>query len=279
MLYFNEIGGYMEKEQEINRLFEEIEKIDNKKENLIDELVKNQKVLSQMSSDRNLKCIIFAFITLFLSIVSMVISQLPFLGLGVFLIGAITTMAIDSVLMRKEKPVRKKINDINNNIKDVNEEKAEMQRNLSKYVTKDNKEELIDSIDKRLNEIRQEKNELKNIRSLMDEEASLIDITTVYIVEIDNIKYLAYLEKPLSKVCLFKDIFSNEDIWKGIGSNLDEALNRSHSKPTSVARLKDVEPVVLAYPNNLVPDYVLKQIYYSLNNVDLNNPILKKAQR
>ena len=267
----------MENEKIINDLCKEIENTDNKKETLIDELLKNQNIIMGMTNKRNTIMLMYIFALVLLSLGITVFTSFAF-ALGSFIIGGALGVGIKDLIKLKEKPFKDKIIIAKEDIELVKEEKSKLKNELAKYITKENKEDLIDSIDKRLNEIRQEKNELNKLKDLMDNEAKLIDITTVYIVEIDNIKHLAYLEMPMAKACRFKDIFSNEDVWRGLGSNLDEALDRSHSKPTSVARLKEVEPTVLAYPNNLVPDYVLKQIYYSLNNVDLNNPILKKEK-
>jgi len=115
----------------------------------------------------------------------------------------------------------------------------------------------------------------------MDEEASYIDITDVYFVELEGVKYIARLENPHKLLHKFVDVFAYIEVWSGIGHTFPEAADRYtniNNKSLIYKRIKECEPALLAYPDNLVPDYVLKQIYFNKNSIDLNNLILKKEK-
>lgn len=114
----------------------------------------------------------------------------------------------------------------------------------------------------------------------MDSEASYIDITNVYLVGVGGIKYIAKLENPHKLLYRFVDVFAIEEIWSGLGYSFEDAFERYvkiHQKQLFIRKIKECEPALLAYPDNLVPDYVLRQVFYNENNVDLNNPVLKKV--
>mgnify|MGYP003502473020 CR=1 FL=1 len=58
--------------------------------------------------------------------------------------------------------------------------------------------------------------------------------------------------------------------------NIFDDDNKSH--PITCYPIYEVEPSLLAYADKKVPMYVLEQIYFRLNNINVNSPNLIKKQ-
>ena len=125
-----------------------------------------------------------------------------------------------------------------------------------------------------------------------------IDITCVHVVEKHGIKYLAklFINSCTGKnglgvtVSGYKstlvDIFSNQVIHEKNSINhlqrkeevFIDPCNCKESYFITCTPICEVIHELLAYPNKQVPEYVLQQAYYKLNNVNVNSKILSKVR-
>lgn len=163
--------------------------------------------------------------------------------------------------------------------------KKELIKELEKINNENNQEVVVD-LDNKLNDIRKEKEDLIKLKELLNQEGMLIDITDVYVYEPndDNVKYLVKLEDRhyLKTSNYFTshliDIFSNNELYKEVckfDSIKIKGMNKLFGK---IIPLHKYEPAILAYPDKLVPEYILRQIYYNINNINLDAPILRKKK-
>ena len=138
-----------------------------------------------------------------------------------------------------------------------------------------------------LQEIKNAKKELEFIRDQLADASPKIDISNMCVFEKQRIKYLVKLFSEPYSENIFKstaiDIFSGNVIYKKISKEpiygvdfVDDGLCVPHF--ISCTPICEVIPELLAYPNKQVPEYVLQQAYYRLNNVNVNSKILSKAK-
>ena len=142
------------------------------------------------------------------------------------------------------------------------------------------------------------KEELLFIKNQLEDTTPKIDISELYVweenglysivkLDVKNIRGRAYfglgLEENGFETTLI-DIFTNNIVyhrcaierikskqWVNYGSSTEDGYY-AYLYP-----LHKVDNNILAYTNKMVPLYVLQQLYYKLNNVDVNAHILKKT--
>lgn len=81
------------------------------------------------------------------------------------------------------------------------------------------------------------------------------------------------------------DIFTNEVIYQKNSANMierrEKKINYKNPSDSYYAKffpLFGADKNLLAYTDKKVPLYVIQQLYYRLNNVDVNAPVLKKIK-
>lgn len=127
-------------------------------------------------------------------------------------------------------------------------------------------------------EIERQKQELLKIKEILDENSTKIDITNVYMLTLNNVKYFVrinskkiiayspFFEKniPANNIQLY-DIFSNNCIFEKTSlDSFEKIINNIKLK-----RIWEVNKSLLIYIDKMVPDYVLHQLFCNLNNIDL----------
>lgn len=147
-------------------------------------------------------------------------------------------------------------------------------------------------------EVLRERAELQFIKDQLEDTSPKVDITGVNIVEKQGIKYLAnaFCDRCTGKNGLginvkgydstLVDIFSNQVIHKKTSiyplQRKEEVFidtgSYKESYVITCTPICEVVPELLAYPDKQVPEYVLKQAYYKLNNVNVNSKILRKEK-
>lgn len=156
----------------------------------------------------------------------------------------------------------------------------------------------LQAIEDAKKELEQQKTELQFIKDQMTDISPKIDITCTHVVEKQGIKYLAnaFCDRCTGKNGLginvkgydstLVDIFSNQVIYKKVSiyplqRKEEVIIKNSDYKETyliTCTPVCEVLPELLAYPDKQVPEYVLKQAYYKLNNVNVNSKILRKEK-
>ena len=147
-------------------------------------------------------------------------------------------------------------------------------------------------------EISREKAELQFIKEQLEDTSPKVDITYVHVFQKYGINYLAtlYIE-PISGTnwmnqptkgyhSYLVDIFSNEVLFDQNNINplhrketiYANPLHSSESYDITCTPICEVVPELLAYPNKQVPAYVLQQVYYKLNSVNVNSKTLRKEK-
>jgi len=156
----------------------------------------------------------------------------------------------------------------------------------------------LQEIENAKKELEYQKQELQFIKDQLEDTSPKVDITGVNIVKKNGIKYLAH---AFSEPCTGRnglgvavkgyestlvDIFSNQVIHKKTSiyplQRKEEVFidtgNYKESYVITCTPICEVVPELLAYPNKQVPEYVLQQVYYRLNNVNVKSKILQKEQ-
>ena len=151
---------------------------------------------------------------------------------------------------------------------------------------------------KEIQKLEKLKEELLFITNNLETTTPKIDISNVYIWEenglysivklnIENIRGATW--NGLGRVkdgykSTLTDIFTNQIIYTKKSVNLISQeqwiMSSDENTPGHFAYLFPIyklEPDILAYADKQVPLYALQQLYYKLNNVNLNNKILKKT--
>ena len=155
-------------------------------------------------------------------------------------------------------------------------------------------------IEKQIQKLEAIKQEIEFIQNQLKETSPKIDITDVYVFEKDGVYSLAKLHVEnidglwLNKfhvdayLSTLTNIFTNEIIFeKCARSHIDKkelVIERDQKKQykkqywVNIFPIYEIEHNLLAYTDKKVPLYVLQRLYYKLNNIDLNCPILKKQK-
>ena len=153
---------------------------------------------------------------------------------------------------------------------------------------------------KKLEQIKQEKEELEKIKEILEDTNPKIDISNVYVLEKKGIYYLVYKQVqpivgrslsgigPLSKGYSSKliDIFDNQIVYEKSSIRELEKKELLQEIPGDrstyyyiyIIPIIELEPNLLVYIDKKVPLYVLIQLYYKLNKVNVNAKVLKKEK-
>ena len=152
---------------------------------------------------------------------------------------------------------------------------------------------------KRLMEIKEARNELENekkellfIKKLLEDQTPKIDISNVFVWYDNGLYSLVRLEvkKIKGKNCFGNiedgyesnliDIFSNCLVYRKTA--VDTINSKEYVSTGEGGRYANLYPIhkfytdILVYADKKVPLYVLQQLYYRLNNVDVNVYKLEK---
>ena len=139
-------------------------------------------------------------------------------------------------------------------------------------------EELKESIIK-------EKKELEAIKQLLEDKSRKIDISNVYVFTYGGISYLVTLEKVNNNYRRLRDIFNKQVLIEYYKSSIDEQYqvymecNERFNGEDSYATLVpiiDKTPDFLIFVNRQVPEYLLQQYLYKLNNIYITNYVKSK---
>ena len=141
------------------------------------------------------------------------------------------------------------------------------------------------------------KEQLLHIKQYLDDNSPKIDISNVCVLFKDDIYYIVkrYDENITGMWAgvitegyktTFVDVFSNNIVyeWKNKSQMNQTAIvgagefGCTHICEIKIFSLENYERGVLAFPDKKVPLYVLEQIYYNINGVDLSAPILRKQK-
>lgn len=132
-------------------------------------------------------------------------------------------------------------------------------------------------------EIEKEKQELLKIKEMLEEETPKIDITNVYSAKINGIKY--FVRSSTDQVTAYSpffgknvpanhlvlcDIFSDNIVYDKTSTDSIKKLGED----VSLQRIYHEDINLLAYIDYQVPTYVLQQLYYKLNGIDLSSQTL-----
>lgn len=147
-------------------------------------------------------------------------------------------------------------------------------------------------------EILREKAELQFIKDELKDTSPKIDITHVHVFRKHGINYFAtlYIEPGVGENGFgvtvkgyrskLVDIFTNQVIHEKHSIDPLQREETIYEQPPYIFNeciitctpICEVIPELLAYPDKQVPEYVLKQAYYNLNNVNVNSKILRKEK-
>ena len=70
--------------------------------------------------------------------------------------------------------------------------------------------------------------------------------------------------------------FAKELVKEKVLNEIDFKLQNKSSEIQNAEKIENRFPSLLVYPDKLVPEYKLRELYYGINNIDINTPILKK---
>lgn len=145
-----------------------------------------------------------------------------------------------------------------------------------------NSKKRLEEIENAKKELEYQKQELQFIKDQLADASPKIDISYIHVLEKQKIKYLVKLFSEPYSGNTFKltvvDIFSGNVIYKKISKEPIYRLDLDDNGFIFCTPICEVIPELLAYPNKQVPEYILQQAYYRLNNVNVNSEILSKAK-
>ena len=137
----------------------------------------------------------------------------------------------------------------------------------------------------KLKEIEKEKEELIKIKELLDNQSPKIDISDIYVWEVDGISYIVKsCVKPIRMACMLScgrmvngfhsqliDIFNNKIVYEKQSLNKIDYREFITEKQdfALLTPINEADKSLLVYVDKMVPLYVLQQTYYKLNNIDV----------
>lgn len=130
-----------------------------------------------------------------------------------------------------------------------------------------------------------EKEELEILKSILEEKSQKINISDVYVFSYGGISYLVNINKKNNVYYEIKDIFNKQilfDFYKNNierGQNIYMEYNDRYNGEDSYATLIPIiekNPDFLIYANRQVPEYLLQQYLYKINDIDITNHIKSK---
>jgi len=174
-----------------------------------------------------------------------------------------------------------------------------MLKKIKEFLSLEEQKKLYDFQMKALQEekikLEKEREELLFIKKGLDENQEKIDISDIYIWQVDNIFNIVKLDvknivgTSLSKVVrgyhsTLTDIFSKKVIYEKKSMSYIERKELIMTEKTIYDENKygyfypvyEADKNLLAYVDKMVPKYVLQRLYYKLNNVDVNSILIRK---
>ena len=146
--------------------------------------------------------------------------------------------------------------------------------------------------------LEKEKEELLFIKECLNNDSPKIDISDLYIWHDKGIYYIVRLDVTYIKGRTFggvgkiaygydsilTDIFTNRIIYQKTAT--EKINNKQYIRGNSLEDgyfayfypIHEADRNLLAYTNKQVPLYILQQLYYRLNRIDVNAKILKKEK-
>ena len=124
-----------------------------------------------------------------------------------------------------------------------------------------------------------EKEELEAIKEILEDKSKKIDISNTFIFTYGSLSYLVNLETIDSVHYNLRDIFNNQIIFNIIsrGGNERQIYMRSNQNFNGQDEYADIYPILednpefLIYVDRQVPEFLLQQYLYKLNNLDVRN--------
>lgn len=155
----------------------------------------------------------------------------------------------------------------------------------------------LKEIEEMKQELEREKQELLFIKEQLEDSMPKIDISNVYVWEDKGVYSIVKLDiqkiRGVNKFFMMEvdgygstliDVFSNNVIYQKDSMSkirreeniLGETIGEGYT--AYLIPICEVDKNLLAYTDKKVPLYVLQQLYYKLNNVDVNAYTLKKEK-
>lgn len=156
---------------------------------------------------------------------------------------------------------------------------------------------LLQQLEKEKEEIIKEKNELLRIKQIMEENTPKININEVYDFYLDG--YHTFVKQEVINITgktlggaptkgyqiTLRNIFDNTIVYEASQKSklnrkeyIEFYIRNSNDKYAYIIPIHELDKNLLAYTDKQVPQYVLQQLYYRLNNVDINSPLLTQKQ-
>ena len=160
------------------------------------------------------------------------------------------------------------------------------------------KKKILKEIQEEREQLEKEKQELLFIKYQLEDTTEKVDISDLYIWENNGLYSIVRLNvtdfsgrnwSGLGRLVngyrsTLTDIFTNKVIYEKTSTEkicTEERILSNHVGEGYYAYLTPIYSAdrnLLAYIDKMVPLYVLQQLYYKLNNVDVNAKILKKEK-
>lgn len=151
---------------------------------------------------------------------------------------------------------------------------------------------------KRLQEIEKEKQELLFIKQQLEDITPKVDISNIYVWQAKGIYNIVKLDiQRIRGIGAFTggkevdgyestlvDIFSNNVIYQKVSMEKIKRVEyiagerREKGYEAILMPLHEIDKNILAYTDKKVPLYVLQQLYYKINNIDINTYTLKREK-
>lgn len=157
---------------------------------------------------------------------------------------------------------------------------------------------VLKEIEESKRQLEAEKQELLFIKKQLEDSTPKVDISNIYVWKDNDLYSIVRLDikkihskklggngvKTDGYLFTLIDIFTDDIVYQKISTEkitrkqyiLGKTLDEGHYG--YFIPLYDVDRNLLAYVNKKVPLYVLQQLYYRLNNVDVNAYVLKKKK-
>lgn len=164
----------------------------------------------------------------------------------------------------------------------------------------------IQELERQKEELERQKEELAKIKEILDDKSPKVDISEFYVWELRGVSYIVKKEeKNIIGDSMFGlkrnvsgfhskliDIFNQQTVYEKSSESKIEREEYVGDLKSNVSRFEksysfedqigylvpilEIEPDLLMYADRQVPTYVLQQLLYKLNDVDIKNPVLQK---
>jgi len=157
----------------------------------------------------------------------------------------------------------------------------------------------IKEVEENLKKVKEEKQELLKLKEILENNYPKINISDLYVFSVDGINYIVKMQiveeigeskyygiEVIGHRSTLIDIFSNKIIYEKFSISLIDREEKLQNKYKFFMKddygyltpIIEIEKELLIYADRLVPTYVLWQLYYKLNNIDLNSNLLIKKK-